>query len=289
MTQETIVAAFETASQAQDAAAAIEAAGIPSANISKHATATPNQGLVSDQDNGSLGGSFGTPAKKEAGFWSKLFGTADDDYTYDTASRHDHTVYDRTMASGGAVLSITIANAERDGERVISILENYNPIDIEERIASYDRQASAAGTGVAESQSVLNDGTSNQDQTIQLAEEELVVGKRVLNQGTTRIRRYVVETPVSEDIALRDETVTVDRRPMSRTEAVAADAFTEKTIAVTELKEEAVVGKTAHVVEEVVIRKNINDRVETVRDTVRREELEVDKVDETAEGPQVLK
>jgi stress response protein YsnF len=59
------------------------------------------------------------------------------------------------------------------------------------------------------------------DHTIQLAEEALSVGKRAVNRGTTRIRRYVVETPVEEQVTLRTETVSVDRRPVqdSRLEA----------------------------------------------------------------------
>ena len=44
----------------------------------------------------------------------------------------------------------------------------------------------------------------------------------------------------------------------------------------TEAGEEAVVGKTARVVEEVVLRKQVSERMETVSDTVRRTEVEVD-------------
>ena len=44
----------------------------------------------------------------------------------------------------------------------------------------------------------------------------------------------------------------------------------------TETAEEAVVGKTARVVEEVVVGKTATDRTETVTDTVRRTDVEVD-------------
>ena len=50
-------------------------------------------------------------------------------------------------------------------------------------------------------------------------------------------------------------------------------------IEVSETDEEAVVGKTARVREEVVVRKDVADRVETVRDTVRREDVEITKDD----------
>ena len=47
---------------------------------------------------------------------------------------------------------------------------------------------------------------------IPLAEEVLVVGKRTVNTGTTRIRRYVVETPVEQQVSLIRERVVVERR-----------------------------------------------------------------------------
>ena len=47
-------------------------------------------------------------------------------------------------------------------------------------------------------------------------------------------------------------------------------------IEMTETAEEAVVAKDARVVEEVVVRKTADDRTETISDTVRRTEVEVD-------------
>ena len=268
MTQETIVAAFDSAVQAQDAARAVEAAGVPAANISQHAGTSAAATTTSDL----------TPAHKERGFWARLFGEDDDeDYVHGSTTLRDHSVYDTTMAGGGSVLSVRIDNVERDGDRILSIIDSYGPIDIEERATSY------ATTGTVGTAPVTS-GTTGDTQTIQLAEEALVVGKRVVNRGTTRIRRYVVETPVSEDVSLRQENVSIERRAVAGTGTVGADAFTDRTIEVTEMNEEAVVGKTANIVEEVVVRKDVSDRVETVRDTVRREELKVEKTDDLATG-----
>jgi uncharacterized protein (TIGR02271 family) len=92
---------------------------------------------------------------------------------------------------------------------------------------------------------------------------------------TTRLRRYVVERPVEEQINLRNERVTVQRRPVSGGARVASDAFSERTIEVTETKEVPVVSKTAHVAEEVVVGKDVDQRTETVRDTVRKEQVDI--------------
>ena len=114
------------------------------------------------------------------------------------------------------------------------------------------------------------------EQALSLSEEQLEIGKRTVDRGTTRVRRYVVERPVEENITLRDERVKVERRqPNDTTEAPLAGAFEERVVEVRETAEEPVVAKTARVVEEVVVGKEATERTETVKDTVRREEVEV--------------
>jgi uncharacterized protein (TIGR02271 family) len=121
-------------------------------------------------------------------------------------------------------------------------------------------------------------GTASDDATLSLSEESITVGKRMVNRGSTRIRRYVVEKAVEENVTLRDEKVTIERRPVTAGTTVSEAAFTDKVIEMTETGEEAVVGKTARVVEEVALRKEAVDHVETVRDTVRKEEVEIEEV-----------
>ena len=116
------------------------------------------------------------------------------------------------------------------------------------------------------------------DETLRLAEESIVIGKRLVNRGGTRIRRYVVETPVQESVSLHNERVILDRRPVADSRPISGANFSEKTIEMTETSEEAVVSKSARVVEEVRLRKEATDRVETIRDTVRKEEVEVEQI-----------
>ena len=116
------------------------------------------------------------------------------------------------------------------------------------------------------------------EQVIPLAEEQLNVGKRTVDRGTTRVRRYVVEKPVEENVTLRGERVTVERRqPIEATGAPGTGAFEERVVEVRETAEEPVVAKTAHVIEEVVVGREATERTETVKDTVRREEIDVTK------------
>jgi uncharacterized protein (TIGR02271 family) len=108
-------------------------------------------------------------------------------------------------------------------------------------------------------------------------EEQIDIGKRAVERGGVRVRTYVRETPVEEQVTLREEHVRVERRPADRAaDDLTLDTFQDRTIEVRETAEEAVVSKTARVTEEVVIRKDVEERVETVRDTVQRTEVEVE-------------
>jgi hypothetical protein len=88
----------------------------------------------------------------------------------------------------------------------------------------------------------------------------------------------VQERPVEESVRLREEKVSVERRPVDRP-ATEADlkARQDETIEMTETAEEAVVSTRARVVEEVVVRKDVDERTETVRDTVRRKDVDIDQ------------
>jgi uncharacterized protein (TIGR02271 family) len=114
------------------------------------------------------------------------------------------------------------------------------------------------------------------EEVIPVVEERLRVGKRDVERGRVRVRSYVVETPVTEQVALREEHVDIHRRAVDRPITDADQMFQERSIEATETDEEAVVAKEARVTEELVIQKGSTERVETVQDTVRHTEVEID-------------
>ncbi len=227
----------------------------------------------------------------------------------------DRHTYAEGLRRGGYLVSVHAGDA--DYERVIDILDDEGTIDIDERSSSW-RAEGWTGTSDVGTSDVLSGSTANLttgtsamsgtttstgggvgagsmntasqrttagDEVIPIAEEELHVGKRDVSHGRVRIRSYVVERPVSEQVNLREEHVAVERRPVSgATQAgtLGGDPFQERTIEVEERAEEAVVSKEARVVEEVVVRKEAGQRTETISDTVRRTEVDVE--DERSTG-----
>jgi uncharacterized protein (TIGR02271 family) len=120
-----------------------------------------------------------------------------------------------------------------------------------------------------------------QEEHIPIVEEELRVGKREVNRGGARVRSYAREVPVHEQVSLREEHVSIERRPVNETlgtgQLSGADAFQERTIDMTETSEEAVVAKEAKVREELVVKKTAEEHVENIDETVRRTEVDVEE------------
>jgi len=193
---------------------------------------------------------------------------------------------------GGGVVRVEAPDERLDA--VADALEASGAVDLDEREAQWRREgwaggaaagaASSAATTVAGRASasatggdVRRLGPATDQEAIPIVEERLTVGKREVNRGRVRIRSYVVETPVQEQVALRQEHVEVERRHVDRPVTAADQAlFQERVIEATESSEEAVVAKEARVVEEVVVRKEAEERVQTVQDKVRRTEVEVE-------------
>lgn len=114
---------------------------------------------------------------------------------------------------------------------------------------------------------------------IPVVQEQLKIGKREVQRGGVRVYSRVVETPVNESIGLREEHVNVERRPVDQPISGAdATAFKEQSIEMRETAEEAVVEKSARVVEEVTINKDVTQREQQIHDTVRHTEVEVEQL-----------
>jgi uncharacterized protein (TIGR02271 family) len=215
----------------------------------------------------------------------------------------DARTFSEGVRRGHSLIAVRCDDDEVD--RVVTILDGDDALDLDERRAAW-RSEGWTGTGAAgaatESRPMslgarsdtraMRDSTAmgaagtgrsadEQDEVIPIAEEELNVGKRAVGHGRVRIHSHVVERPVQEQVTLREENVHVERRPVEgsmRTGAIGSDddLFRERTIEMEERSEEPVVSKEARVKEELVLKKDVEQRQETVKDTVRRTEVEVE-------------
>ena len=191
----------------------------------------------------------------------------------------DRYAYAEGMRRGAVLLNVKVDEGQID--RASDILEHAGAMDLDAQEAEWRKSGwtgyDASAHGSLRGATAGAAPTALPDETIKVVEEKLVVGKRAVEGGRVRVRSYVVETPVEENVTLHQERVTVERQPVDRA-ATAADlaAFQERTIEARATSEEAVVSKEARIVEEIGVHKEAADRVETVRDTVRKTEVEVE-------------
>lgn len=200
--------------------------------------------------------------RQEAGLWGapKMLFPPDED-------RHLHEEH---LRRGGFLLTVTVDDAE--AARVHDVLERSDAIDVEERERQYKDSGfvpPALGRAV---------GAVEGEQVIPIFDERLQISKREMERGGVKVRAYVVDTPVREQVTLRQEHVDIERRPVNKRVDRDTNLFAERTLEATERSEEAVVGKEARVVEEVSVRKDIGQRTETIRDTVRHTEVDVERL-----------
>ena len=216
--------------------------------------------------------------------------------------------YAEGVRRGGAL--VVVESSDDREERGMEILRRLHPVDIHERTAQwrhegwtgYDatamtstpRASAATATRSAQEQAratarVADQGArtrrveGQEEVTIPVVEEDIAIGKREVERGHVRIYSRVTEQPVEESVRLREEKVTVERRPVDRpaTEADFAAAGKD-VIEMTEKAEEPVVTKRARVVEEVVVHKDVTEHTETVRGTERHTDVDVQREPETA-------
>ena len=292
MAQQTVIGVFDNASDAQRAVDQLISNGFSRDSIDLSAQTssdfTDNNTTRTDRDDDHDGGI--------SGFFSSLFGSDSDD-----SRKYSHA------ANRGSIVTVHAQSADK-AEQAADLLDEYGAVDIDERAAEYGYTnvsqtsdapnsveynaasvgvpatgvgATGTGYGVTDDLTTTTDRlpSTDPDQTIKVIEENLEVGKREVERGGVRVRSRIIERPVEESLRLREERVHVQRNPVNRP-ATAADlnAFQEGSIELVEHAEVPVVSKTANVVEEISVGKEVNERVETIRDTVRSTDVEVENL-----------
>ncbi|WP_229379970.1 YsnF/AvaK domain-containing protein [Fibrella forsythiae] len=293
---QTVVGVFDKASEAQSAVEGLVNGGFDRTNIDLSIRTSDYAHDAADDDDTANEGGIG-------GFFSSLFGTNDDDRRYTTVGQRS---------------SIVTVHADSDdmAERAADILDACGAVDIDEKATEYEQYnrqvfpgtvppatADLAGgvsgytnTGTTYSDApTTNESVTDTDRTSDVVrgdgtlsapviEENVQVGKKTVETGGVRVRSRIIERPVEENVRLRSERVVVQRTPVNR---VATDAdfttFDEGELTLTEYAERAVVGKEARVVEEVTVGTKVDEHDETIRDTVRRIDVDVEEIPPMAE------
>src|SRR5690606_29926932 len=122
---------------------------------------------------------------------------------------------------------------------------------------------------------------------LEVVEERVVVGKREVPREELRVRTFIAERPVRQQVQLTEEHIQVQREPANEPVSPGAveSALTEDEFVVTAHGEEAVVGKEARVVERVHVGKTAETHAETIEATERGRDVEVESIKEEEPRP----
>ncbi|MBM3603313.1 MAG: DUF2382 domain-containing protein [Alphaproteobacteria bacterium] len=262
-----VSALFDTNADAQNAVSRLEALGISRTQIRTVEGATQS----TEQR---------TSTNEDKGFWDSL-----GDFFFPDEDRY---TYAEGLSRGGVLVTVTGLTAAHY-DQVLDILDDEGTVDLAEReeswrsegwggyeVSPHATEARTVGSSVGNDGSYADTSVQADDESIPIVEERLRVGKRDTSHGRVRVRAYTVEEPVSETVNLREDRVELERRPVDRAVTDADTAFQDRTVEAEEYVEEAVVSKEARVVEEVSLRKTSDTRQETVTDSVRHTEVEID-------------
>jgi len=250
-----MVAVYDSRDTAEQAYRAVREAGVPE----DHIRLSDRAGTTTDNYTGATEST--RTDTSEPGFLDWLFGSG-------VPEEHQHA-YASRFSQGHAALSVYVDDAPSIAgtSNVESILEQYHPVDLQ-----FDTEQPASTAGNV-GQQQFGSGTQT-EQVIPLPEEELKVGKRATEQ-VKRVRTYVVQEPVEQDVTLHDERVVIERRPSTATTATAGEPI-EREYEIREHHEEPVVEKQTKAGEEIVVRKEESDRTEQIRDTVKKTKADID-------------
>ncbi len=245
MLYEKVVAVYDTEANANAALKSLKSAGYLTDDIS----------VIRNESEAEKAGLY------EPGIWRRLFGR--------DLEHHEAAVLGRFLREGSVIVSVRVP--ETEASKVLDLLDTHTPVDVLDRAKAYQFMGATAMLATTAAAPKLPD-----EELLRVAEEQIDVGKRIVEAGHTRVRRYVIDKPVEANVTLHEEHAEVIRRALSDPAYLKNIDWSEKTIDVTETAEEPVVNKTARVTEEIVIRRQGSDSTRKVHDTVRRQQVEVD-------------
>ena len=220
MEEQLVVAVYDTKAGADAAMQDLRDAGISEESINRHAR-TEHDGAAAHEE------------KEKPSIWQRIFGKHD--------HREDTSAYDRNVERGATVIAVRALTADLD--RIESILERHDPIDIDEKSVE-DREgeglASSMGPGTAPK--VASGGSPDQGSThvdpavtvdretpMPLSGDELVPDRRDDERSTSsRVRRHRVGSSTREDTPSEDS-LADEPRPLSDHHSVRDEEVIDKT------------------------------------------------------------
>lgn len=275
MADTTIIGVYDDRTDADRAKKALIDKGVDSSDVRtvtrSDIDADRNRGT--DQNDESMG-------ERVSGFFGSLFGSNEQE---ELGSQ-----YLEAVRRGS---TLVVVDADNDGDIRVAeqVMSAHRSVDIDERGANWRQQgwtghdpdapAYSDDEARREREAIgqhLAGGTSD-GETLTETQEELKVGKTREQAGKVKVFQRVIEDDVEGSVELEEQRATIRRRAVDRpVQDGDGKAFEESSVEVQQFSEEPVVEKQTRVTGEVDVDAERTARTETVSDSVRRTEVEVE-------------
>lgn len=232
-----------------------------------------------------LGSDYFDPTGKTAyGINNEKIGSIQGALVDDTTGRIRYFIVDVGGWFSSKEVLVPAGLARIDGDQVyfdtlnrdtVETMDAYDPdynYSIEEQTVR-DRQVFDRGDAPVQ----LSENEYQSPNTLQLLEERLSVNKDKIVAGLLKVGKHVVSEPKTVNVELTEEQAHIQRTPVNRPTDRTIGETSNATIEVELEAERANVNKQTYVIEEVNVDKVAQTRTETFNETVRREELDVQK------------
>lgn len=185
----TITALFDSRSDAEAGLQRIKACGIDTDDVRIH---DQTQDGATSHDRSS---------DRDTGIWASIKNAFLPD--------EDRHAYEEGVRRGGTVLSADVDEDKVD--EAVRALEDANSVDLDERSSQWRSDGwtpQAAASAAFGGTSAMRDDDRRDDYS-----DSFVAGRREVERGGGKVRSYVTDTPMHEQVRLRGERASADRRP----------------------------------------------------------------------------
>lgn len=131
-------------------------------------------------------------------------------------------------------------------------------------------------TPIVEEDLTARDADLTDEEKITLQEERLDVDTHEVQTGEVNVKKNVTEEVKTVEVPVKHEEITVEKRPVADKEGTGETLGMEEEISIPITEEQIEVKKRPVVTDEVVINKETKEETKEVKDTVRKEDIDVD-------------
>ncbi len=217
-------------------------------------------------------------AKEQLGFALRRIGIVTHSLLHDLVklgiSEDRAMSYDNEYEAGRPVIVVRTDDREQEAEH---ILQQYGAYDRGRQQPTVPQMTTAMVAGTTKAEGTISTELTDESHTLHLRAERLNVDKQSVQRGEVQLHKEVIEERQTMDVPVAREEVFIQRRTIDNGYLSDIPIGQDEMIRIPVLAEQVTVNKVSVETEEVAIGKRMIQENQRVTDTVRHEEVRLEK------------